>query len=115
MSDYLRFFILLAAGWINIHWMFEQYASGRYSIRTIEVMLAIRGLTTRKGSRAHRSSVAQMLKNPFYTGSFRWNGKLYQGNHLAIIDKELFDRVQAAFARRNELAQMPTVLPTRAY
>jgi hypothetical protein len=46
--------------------------------------------------------VAQILKNPFYTGAFVWNGKRYQGKHLPLIDKALFDRVQAVAAQRND-------------
>jgi site-specific DNA recombinase len=58
-----------------IRQMFEQYATGKYSIRRLEVQAAHQGLTTRKGRRVSRSSVAQILKNPFYTGAFVWNGK----------------------------------------
>ena len=85
-----------------IRWMFEQYATGGYSIRRLAVMLARQGLFSRKVNRMHWTSVAQMLKNPFFTGAFLWNGKHYQGKHSPIIDKALFDRVQAVTARRND-------------
>jgi site-specific DNA recombinase len=49
-----------------------------------------------------RSSVAQILKNPFYTGDFLWNGKRYPGKHPPLIDKALFDRAQAVAAQRND-------------
>ncbi|MCK4516291.1 MAG: recombinase family protein, partial [Spirochaetaceae bacterium] len=82
--------------------MFEQYATGKFSLRRLEVLAAQRGLTTRKGNRLARSSVANILKNPFYTGDFLWNGKQYQGKHPTIIDKELFQRVQAVSSQRND-------------
>ena len=82
--------------------MFEQYATGKFSIRRLEVLAARQGLTTRKGRRVSRSSVAQILKNPFYTGAFVWNGKRYQGKHPPLIDKALFDRAQAVAAQRND-------------
>jgi site-specific DNA recombinase len=85
-----------------IRQMFEHYATGKYSIRRLEVQAARQGLTTRKGHRVARSSVAQILKNPFYTGAFLWNGKRYQGKHPPLIDKVLFDRVQAVAAQRND-------------
>ena len=85
-----------------IRQMFEQYATGKFSIRRIEVQAARQGLTTRKGHRVARSSVADILKNPFYTGDFLWNGKRYQGKHPPLIDKALFDRVQAVAAQRND-------------
>jgi hypothetical protein len=40
-----------------------------------------------------RSSVAQILKNPFYLGDFLWSGKRYHGKHPPLIDKGLFERV----------------------
>jgi site-specific DNA recombinase len=43
-----------------------------------------------------------LLKNPFYYGDFMWAGKLYHGSHLPLIEKELFDRVQAVFAHGND-------------
>ena len=82
--------------------LFNLYASGEYSIRRLQVHAARVGLTNRKGTRLSRSSIAQFLKNPFYTGDFVWNGKRYQGKHPPIVDKELFDRVQMVMAQRND-------------
>ena len=84
-----------------IRWMFEQYATGRFSLRDLEVMLYEKRLRSRKGNRVHRSSIALMLKNPFYIGDFLWTGKHYHGNHPPLIDKELFDRAQAVTAKRS--------------
>jgi site-specific DNA recombinase len=82
--------------------MFEQYATGKYSIRRLEVQAARQGLTTRRGYRMGRSSVAQILKNPFYIGDFLWSGKRYHGKHPPLIDQGLFERVQAVLAQRND-------------
>ncbi len=82
--------------------MFEQYATGKYSIRRLEVQAARQGLTSRRGYRMGRSSVAQILKNPFYIGDFLWSGKRYHGKHPPLIDKGLFERVQAVLAQRND-------------
>ncbi len=46
--------------------------------------------------------MAQILKNPFYTGDILWNGKRYPGKHPPLIDKALFDRAQAVAAQRND-------------
>ena len=82
--------------------IFEQYATGKFSLRRLEVSAAQQGLTTRKDNRVARSSVANMLKNPFYTGDFLWNGKQYQGKHPAIVNKSLFQQVQAVSGQRND-------------
>lgn len=85
-----------------IRWMFERYATGRFSLRDLEVMLYEKGLRNRKGNRVRRSSITFMLKNPFYTGDFIWTGKRYHGNHPPLIEKDLFDKAQAITAKRND-------------
>jgi DNA invertase Pin-like site-specific DNA recombinase len=82
--------------------LFNLYATGDYSIRRLHVHAASVGLTSRKGNRISRSSISVLLKNPFYTGVFVWNGKHYQGKHPPIVTKELFNKVQAVIAQRND-------------
>jgi site-specific DNA recombinase len=82
--------------------LFNLYASGEYSIRRLQVHAKDVGLTNRKGNPVSRSSIASLLKNPFYTGEFTWNGRQYRGKHPPIVDKELFNKVQAVLARRND-------------
>ena len=94
-----------------IRWMFEQYATGRFSLRDLEVMLAQKGVRNRRGNRLHRSSIALLLKNPFYIGDFLWTGKRYHGNHPPLIEKDLFDRVQAVTAKRNDTPRTSTDSP----
>ncbi len=81
--------------------MFELYAIGKYSIRRLQRYVTEQGLLSRKGNVVARSSIAEMLKNPFYYGDFIWNGKQYHGKHPPIIDKVLFDRVQAVIRNKN--------------
>jgi len=81
--------------------MFKLYATGGYSIRGLQAYITERGLTTRRGKPVVRSSIAEMLKNPFYYGDFIWNGKQYHGKHPPIIDKALFDKVQAVISNKN--------------
>jgi len=81
--------------------MFELYATGEYSIRGLQSHVTERGLTSRKGNPVMRSSVAEMLKNPFYYGDFLWSGKQYHGKHPPVIDKALFTRVQAVISNKN--------------
>jgi hypothetical protein len=40
-----------------------------------------------------------MLHNPIYIGKIRHKGKIYNGEHEAIIEEELFERAQAVFKR----------------
>jgi hypothetical protein len=44
--------------------------------------------------------LAHMLKNRFYVGEVAYRGEVHKGEHPAIIDREVFDRVQAMLAER---------------
>ena len=49
-----------------------------------------------KGGRAFdKGSVHALLTNPIYCGKIKHKTDLYQGQHQAIVDSEIFDRVQA--------------------
>ena len=39
------------------------------------------------------STLYELIKNPTYLGQIRYRGKLYQGTHKAIIDKDIFYQV----------------------
>ncbi|MBT6228676.1 MAG: recombinase family protein [Candidatus Scalindua sp.] len=52
------------------------------------------GLVTDKGKPIARSKFYSLFKNPFYYGSFNWNGKLYSGKHEPMITKAEYDLAQ---------------------
>jgi site-specific DNA recombinase len=80
--------------------MFEWYATGAYSLGAVRDMAADAGLRSKNGKAVSRSVVEHILKNCFYVGQFEWNGRIYQGDHLPIVSRELFERVQAVHERR---------------
>lgn len=82
-----------------VTYAFEQYATGRYSIAQLTALMNDHGLTMRaspsKPSRPiNKSSLANILRDPYYTGVIRYKGKLYAGRHEAIVSKEVFVKVQ---------------------
>lgn len=96
--------------------VFELYASGA-SANQIAKTLRNMGISTADGGRWVTSSVKQMLTNDHYIGMVHWNKRktvkvvedgeviatrprssdflVYPGKHPPIIDKELWDAVQA--------------------
>ncbi len=80
--------------------LFEWYASGRYSVEDLHQRCVRDGFKVAgtKADTIPRSKVEYLLKNPFYTGQFRWKQQLYAGTHEPIVSRELFDRVQVEFA-----------------
>jgi DNA invertase Pin-like site-specific DNA recombinase len=88
--------------------MFEMYSTGEYSLKQIEAWTRSAGLTFRKSGRAvNKSTVHVILRNRIYTGDFDWDGKAYSGTHVALVSRELWERVQdtmnCRFARRHRV------------
>src|SRR3989339_220980 len=81
---------------------FELYATGDNTLKNIKQFLADTGLDSYKGNVLSTSCVQRMLKNPFYYGTFRFNGELYEGSHEPIISKKLFDSVQQVMNNRGK-------------
>ena len=83
--------------------LFQWSATGQYSLSDLRQECVQIGFVTRKSQkRISRSHIESLLKNPFYTGYFDWNGQRYQGTHPAIVSHELFEKVQEAFRRHNK-------------
>ncbi len=54
-----------------------------------------------KGRPLARSTLYKILANPFYTGQFSWNGRLYPGKHEALISIADFNRLQGVIRRKH--------------
>ncbi len=74
--------------------MFELYASGNYSTKTIRTEITKTGLKSSVGKPLALSMIDHILNNPFYYGEMRSRGKLHTHKYKPIINKELFDRCQ---------------------
>lgn len=84
----------------HIKWMFDQYATGNYSIARLEQELYEAGLRTRGGSKLGMSRIHILLQDPFYYGNMRWNGEVKEAKHEALIDKDVFKKVQTILKRQ---------------
>jgi len=82
--------------------MFRLYATGSYSLQMITDLANEEGLRSFSGRNIYKSNTEKILKNPFYYGEFRWDGRLYKGTHQPLITKELFNTVQEAFKSHNK-------------
>lgn len=74
---------------------FELYASGRYSLRSLENEVYTRGLRTRTGKRMGRTGLCKIFRNPFYCGTILINTtkETYRGIHKPLISEKLFKQV----------------------
>ncbi len=60
-------------------------------------------------------AVLRMLRNVKFTGRIKYNGEIYEGQHDAIIDDELFGQVQAILDRNHELPNVTRVAKTHIF
>ncbi len=76
---------------------FELYASGQFSIKSLEREMDVRGLQTRNGRAASKRCIENMLSNPFYCSLIRLKrtGEIFEGTHKKLISAKLFETVQA--------------------
>ena len=82
--------------------MFDLYANKRMGARNIAVWLNDRGHRSRQGRRWSHTSVLTVLRNRAYIGEVYFRGRHYKAPHPQLVDRELFDRVQALLAERGE-------------
>jgi DNA invertase Pin-like site-specific DNA recombinase len=77
--------------------LFERYASGHESDRSLAAWLNARGARSAKGRPFSKDTVREMLLNSAYCGyvsGLRSKDRSNRGVHEAIVSEELFDRVQ---------------------
>ena len=80
--------------------LFEAAATGAYSLDDLAKLARKSGLRGRRGKTVAKSNIAILLRNPVYTGTFRWGGKTYEGKYEPLITRTLFNDVQDALAGR---------------
>lgn len=82
--------------------IYELASIGIYSERKISAVMYEEGFRSRSGKRVGKSTIGQILHNPFYYGNFIWKGVEHKGVHLPLIDKDLFDAVQEAMGPKGK-------------
>jgi site-specific DNA recombinase len=68
--------------------MFELYATCSYSLATLRLFLK-----AEYGKVLSKWHIEKLLRNPFYIGTYEWEGKSYVGTHLPLVSPEKFSRV----------------------
>ena len=81
--------------------IFTLYATGGYSLQQLSDLMFKKGLRSERGNKLNKSKIHEILRNPFYTGRFRWGEKIYQGKHERLISDELFEQVNKTMQGKN--------------
>jgi site-specific DNA recombinase len=93
-----------------VKWAFETYASGDWPLRQLVEELNNRGLTTRPTAKLpakplHLSHLQRILTNRYYAGIVSFKGADYLGQHEALIDLSLFEKVQRRLRSSNHAGE----------
>lgn len=91
--------------------MFELYATGQHSVKTIKQEMDKAGLITRNGKQIPNSLVHKNLKNPFYYGVMVVKGKEYPHKYEPLIPEWLFDKCQVIMSGYNKKSFRPKAIP----
>ena len=84
--------------------LFEEYASGLYTIGELVKNTAEWGLTNKAtGKPITKAAVFNILNNPFYYGMMNVKGALYPHIYQPLIDKSLYDKCQAIMNSKNRI------------
>lgn len=83
--------------------MFELYASGQYSLRSLQSEINRCGLRNHNSQPLSLHGVETILNNTFYTGliTIARTGATYEGVHEPLISTKLFRRVQSIKSGRS--------------
>jgi site-specific DNA recombinase len=74
--------------------VFEEYAKGTHSFRSLAQFMAERGMRTRQGKKPVMQLMEKIVRNPVYYGLIRAFGLEVMGTFSPIIEKELFLKCQ---------------------
>src|SRR3989344_3689445 len=69
--------------------VFQDYATGKYTLKSISVRLAELAKTKEKSNYA----IEVFLRNELYIGVMHWNDEAYEGKYKPLIKKQLFAKV----------------------
>ena len=82
--------------------IFEEFASGKYSVQEMCRRASQWGLNSMNNSQVGKSSMYTLLKRTAYYGVFIHAEESHQGSYPSLISKELFDQVQEALGDRSK-------------
>ncbi len=94
---------------------FELYSTGSHSFKEISNILYTEGLRAESGKKFYSGNIHRFIDNPFYSGLMQRDGKLYIGNHMPLISKELFDKVQNILHNKNRPRSQTHFFPLRGF
>ena len=86
--------------------MFEMYATGAYTLRSLANWCKEKSLRGNLGKKIALSNVQSILQNIFYIGLMKYGGEIHEGQHEPLISKKLFDACQEVMVKRGRVHEL---------
>lgn len=90
--------------WHLIKQALEMYLTGNYSAIEISDILYKKGLTARQGKEICNGIMINILKDPFYAGTMKWNGQENKGKHEPMITMNQHKNILSIMENHNQHA-----------
>ena len=90
--------------------VFELFAETGSGVETVRRLRA-EGVTSKSGRPLNKGDVYKLLNNRTYVGEVAHKGKVYAGEHEAIVPRELWDRAHAVLRESPRAAGQPEPEP----
>ncbi len=75
--------------------LFDLYDRGGHSIIDLAAYARDAGLTGNRGGKLVGGQIHLILRNPIYAGEFRYDGKMYRSKDPVLVERDVWQRVQA--------------------
>ncbi len=89
--------------------IFEEYAKGTYTYKSLAEYISERGFRTKQGKLICMQLIEKILKNPLYCGKIKNWGLDVKGDFEPIVNEELFIQCQKGY-RKNYIKMSRSVL-----
>ena len=73
---------------------FEKFATGKYTVRSLNDELYREGFRAKYGKKMAEPALSRLLNNIFYTGKMKYKNQIYQGEYPPLVDMETYAKVQ---------------------
>lgn len=91
--------------------IFELYATGQYTLDSMAPKLLEEGHVFRPSQRRfNRTALSYILRNRFYLGELRRNGKTYPGKYKLLVDRRTFDACEDILNGKNRRTGNPEIM-----
>ncbi|MBF0339874.1 MAG: recombinase family protein [Magnetococcales bacterium] len=84
----------------TVRWVFQRFVESK-SATLIVRELAEKKTVGKNGNGLDRPYVYRLLKNRYFIGEIAYHGEVYHGEHEAVIDRDLWEQVQAIMEGNN--------------